>query len=61
MANALSAVVDSNSVSDNLKYEYVAGQSYNILSFGKNYNLNAGESISIDLKQRGIVQRKSDF
>ena len=59
--NQQSAVVDSNSVSDNLKYEYVAGQSYNILSFGKNYNLNAGESISIDLKQRGIVQRKSDL
>ena len=59
--NQISAMLDSESLPKNLKYQYVGGQSYNILSFGKDYILNKGESISIDLKQRGVVKRKSDL
>ena len=59
--NQISAKLDKGSLPNNLKYEYVGGQSYNILSFGKDYTLNKGESISFDLKQKGVVRRKSDF
>ena len=59
--NQISALVDSESLPKNTKYEYIAGQSYNILSFGNDYSLKKGETISIDLKQRGGVKRKSDF
>ncbi|MFL2628574.1 MAG: family 20 glycosylhydrolase [Candidatus Marisimplicoccus sp.] len=59
--NQISALVDSESLPKNIKYEYVGGQSYNILSFGNDYVLKKGETISIDLKQRGGVKRKSDF
>ena len=59
--NQQSAILNDESIPDNLKYEYVGGQSYNILSFGKDYTLNTGESISIDLKQSGVVKRKSDL
>ena len=59
--NQISARLDEGLLPNNLKYEYVGGQSYNILSFGKDYTLNKGESISVDLKQKGVVRRKSDF
>jgi len=59
--NQISALVDSESLPKNIKYEYVAGQSYNILSFRNDYTLRKGETISIDLKQRGGIKRKSDF
>ena len=59
--NQISALVDSESIPKNTKYEYVAGQSYNILSFGNDYTLKKDETISIDLKQRGGVKRKSYF
>ena len=59
--NQISALVDSESIPKNTKYQYVAGQSYNILSFGNDYTIKKGETISIDLKQRGGVKRKSDF
>ena len=59
--NQISALVDSESIPKNTKYEYVAGQSYNILSFGNDYTIKKGETISIDLKQRGGIKRKSDF
>jgi len=59
--NQISALVDSESLPNNIKYEYVAGQSYNILSFRNDYTLRKGETISIDLKQRGGIKRKSDF
>ena len=59
--NQISALVDSESIPKNTKYEYVAGQSYNILSFGNDYTIKKGETISIDLKQTGGVKRKSDF
>ena len=59
--NQISARLDEGLLPNNLKYEYVGGQSYNILSFGKDYTLNKGESISFDLKQKGVVRRKSDF
>ena len=59
--NQISALVDSESIPKNTKYEYVAGQSYNILSFGNDYTIKKGETISIDLNQRGGVKRKSDF
>ena len=35
--NQQSAILNDESIPDNLKYEYVGGQSYNILSFGKDY------------------------
>jgi hexosaminidase len=59
--NQQSSTVNGESVPDNLKFEYVSGQSYNILSFVKDYNLNSGDSVSIDLNQIGVVNRKSDL
>ena len=32
--NQQSSIVNNESIPENIKYEYVAGQSYNILSFG---------------------------
>ena len=46
--NQQSSIVNNESIPDNIKYEYVAGQSYNILSFGKDYDLKSNESINID-------------
>ena len=59
--NQQSSIVDSESIPDNIKYEYVAGQSYNILSFGKDYNLKSNESVNIDFNQFGDVKRISDL
>ena len=59
--NQQSSIVNNESIPENLKYEYVAGQSYNILSFGKNYDLKSNDSISIDFNQSGIVRRISDL
>ena len=59
--NQQSSIVNIESIPENIKYEYVAGQSYNILSFGKNYDLKSNESISIDFNQSGIVNRISDL
>ncbi len=59
--NQQSSIVNNESIPENLKYEYVAGQSYNILSFGKNYDLKSNDSISIDFNQLGIVRRISDL
>ncbi len=58
--NQISALVDSELLPKNIKYEYVAGQSYNILSFG-DHSLKKGESFLINLNQKGVVRRKSDF
>ena len=59
--NQQSSIVDSESIPDNIKYEYVAGQSYNILSFGKDYDLKSNESVNIDFNQFGDVKRISDL
>ena len=59
--NQQSSIVNNESIPKNIKYEYVAGQSYNILSFGKDYDLNSNETISIDFNQSGIVRRISDL
>ena len=59
--NQQSSIIDESSIKDNVKYEYVAGQSYNILSFGKDFNLKSNESISIDFNQFGTVRRISDL
>ena len=59
--NQQSSIVNNESIPENIKYEYVAGQSYNILSFGKDYDLNSNDSISIDFNQSGIVRRISDL
>jgi hexosaminidase len=59
--NQQSSIVNNKSIPENIKYEYVAGQSYNILSFGKDYYLNSNDSISIDFNQSGIVRRISDL
>ena len=59
--NQQSSIVNNESIPENIKYEYVAGQSYNILSFGKDYHLNSNGSISIDFNQLGIVSRISDL
>ena len=59
--NQQSSKVNNESIPENIKYEYVAGQSYNILSFGKNYDLKSNDSISIDFNQSGIVSRISDL
>ena len=59
--NQQSSIVNNESIPENIKYEYVAGQSYNILSFGKNYDLKSNDSINIDFNQSGIVKRISDL
>jgi len=59
--NQQSSIIDEQSVPENVIYDYVAGQSYNILTFGKDYNLDKDNSFSIDLSQRGIVRRQSDL
>ena len=59
--NQQSSIIDEQSVPENVIYDYVAGQSYNILTFGKNYILAKDSSISINLSQRGIVRRQSDL
>ena len=59
--NQQSSIVNNESIPENIKYEYVAGQSYNILSFGKDYDLKSNDSISIDFNQSGIVRRISDL
>ena len=59
--NQQSSIVNNESIPENIKYEYVAGQSYNILSFGKDYDLKSNDSISIDFNQSGIVSRISDL
>ena len=59
--NQQSSTVDSESIPDNIKYEHVAGQSYNILSFGKDYDLKSNESVNIDFNQFGVVKRISDL
>ena len=59
--NQQSSIVNNESVPDNIKYEYVAGQSYNILSFGKDYDLKSNDSISLDFNQSGLVRRISDL
>ena len=59
--NQQSSIVNNESIPENIKYEYVAGQSYNILTFGKNYDLKSNDSIRIDFNQSGIVKRISDL
>ena len=59
--NQQSSIIDDQSVPENVIYDYVAGQSYNILTFGKDYILAKDSSFSIDLSQRGIVRRQSDL
>ena len=59
--NQQSSLVDDQSVPENVIYNYVAGQYYNILTFGKDYILAKDSSFSIDLSQRGIVRRQSDL
>jgi len=59
--NQQSSIIDEQSVPENVIYDYVAGQSYNILTFGKDYILDKDNSFSIDLSQRGIVRRQSDL
>ena len=59
--NQQSSIIDEQSVPENVIYDYVAGQYYNILTFGKDYILAKDSSFSIDLSQRGIVRRQSDL
>lgn len=59
--NQQSSLIDEQSVPENVIYNYVAGQYYNILTFGKDYILAKDSSFSIDLSQRGIVRRQSDL
>ncbi|MBL6654869.1 MAG: family 20 glycosylhydrolase, partial [Flavobacteriaceae bacterium] len=59
--NQQSSIIDEQSVPENVIYDYVAGQSYNILTFGKDYILAKDSSISINLSQIGIVRRQSDL
>ena len=59
--NQQSSIVDESSLPDNVKYDYVAGQSYNILNFEKNYIISGGSDAFIDLKQMGLVKRISDL
>ena len=59
--NQQSSMVDSDKIPENIIYDYVGGQSYNILSFGNNYVLPNQSSFSIDIGQTGVVRRVSDL
>ena len=59
--NQQSSIINENFVPNNINYDYVAGQSYNILDFGKDYFLPKDSILSIDLKQTGIIRRVSDL
>ena len=59
--NQQSSIIDKKSVPENVIYDYVAGQSYNILTFGKEFILPKDSFFSIDLSQRGEVRRQSDL
>ena len=59
--NQQSSMVDSDNLSENIIYEYVGGQYYNILSFGSKYILPKKLSLSIDIGQKGVVRRISDL
>jgi len=59
--NQQSSTVNNESIPENIKYEYVAGQHYNILSFGSDYDLKSNDSITIGFNQSGIVRRISDL
>jgi len=59
--NQQSSIVDSKKVPENILYDYVGGESYNVLSFGNNYVLPKKSSISIDIGQTGVVRRVSDL
>ena len=59
--NQQSSIIDEQSVPENVIYKYVAGQSYNILTFGGEYVLSKDSSFSIDLRQRGIVKRPVSY
>ena len=59
--NQQSSRIDSDNVPENIIYEYVGGQYYNILSFGSKYILPKKSSLSLDIRQRGDVNRISDL
>ena len=59
--NQQSSIIDSDNVPENIIYEYVGGQYYNILSFGSKYILPKNSSLSLDIRQKGDVNRISDL
>ena len=59
--NQQSSMVDSDNLPENIIYEYVGGQHYNILSFGSKYILSKKSSLSVDIRQKGDVNRISDL
>ena len=59
--NQQSSMVDSDNLPENIIYEYVGGQYYNILSFGSTYILPKKSSLSLDIGQKGDVNRISDL
>jgi len=59
--NQQSSMVDSDNLPENIIYEYVGGQYYNILSFGSKYILPKKSSLSVDIGQKGDVNRISDL
>ena len=59
--NQQSSMVDSDNLPENIIYEYVGGQHYNILSFGSIYILSKKSSLSVDIRQKGDVNRISDL
>ena len=59
--NQQSSMVDSDNLPENIIYEYVGGQYYNILSFGSKYILPKKSSLSVGIGQKGDVNRISDL
>ena len=59
--NQQSSMVDSANLPENIIYEYVGGQYYNILTFGSKYILPKKLSLSVDIAQKGDVNRISDL
>ena len=59
--NQQSSMVDSDNLPENIIYQYVGGQYYNILSFGSKYILPKKSSLSVDIGQKGDVNRISDL
>ena len=52
--NQQSSIIDDSSVKDNVKYEYVAGQYYSILSFGKDFRVEFNLSLILTLFSKAI-------
>ena len=55
--NQIRGFIDSKTLPDGVDFEWVNGEHYFVLSFGKEWSLNPGEKITIPVTQSGIMDR----